>query len=525
MLLVGFAFLAGVVTILSPCILPLLPIILGSSLGVPGRARPLGIVVGFVGSFTLATLFLTTLVNYLGISADSLRSLSILVLTIFGLTLVIPRLQLLFEVLSSRLASSTRGSTRPGFSGGILVGLSLGLLWTPCVGPILASVITLALSSSVSTSAFFITLAYALGTALPMLGIMYLGAVAMRLPVLVRYSATLQRSFGVLMVATAIALLFGFDRQFQSYILDQFPQYGTGLTKLEDNELVRQELSKTMEENMEKDLAPDLIAGGEWFNTTPLNLQELRGKVVLVDFWTYSCINCQRTLPYLKTWWERYEDKGLVIIGVHSPEFEFEKNPNNLAKAIADFDLKYPIMQDNNFATWKNYNNRYWPAKYLIDADGRIRYTHFGEGKYDETEAMIQTLLKERGVTELSRPSNSPAPKNNARTRETYLGTARSVPNQNLVFAGEWSYSTEYALPKKGATLTYKYNASDVYLVMRSTGEEGSVKVYVDDKLVKIVKVDSDTLYPLATDYPAGSHTLRLEFETDKLELYAFTFG
>ena len=280
-----------------------------------------------------------------------------------------------------------------------------------------------------------------------------------------------------------------------------------------------------MEEKMGKDLAPDLVAGGEWFNTTPLNLQELRGKVVLVDFWTYSCINCQRTLPYLKTWWERYEDKGLVIIGVHSPEFEFEKNPKNVARAIADFKLLYPVMQDNDFSTWKNYNNRYWPAKYLIDAEGRIRYTHFGEGKYDETEAMIQTLLKERGVTELSRPSNSPAPKNNARTRETYLGTARSVPNQNLVFAGEWSYSAEYALPKKGASLTYQYNASDVYLVMRSTGEEGSVKVYIDDKLVKTVKVDADTLYPLATDYPAGPHTLRLEFETDKVELYAFTFG
>lgn len=418
-LLIIFAFIAGLVTVLSPCILPILPLILSSSLGGEhiGKARPLGVIVGFVASFTVFTLFLSTLVSLTGIPADTLRLVSVGVIAFLGVSFLIPRFQILLEKVFSRLTGLVPKQTkRKGFGSGLLVGFSLGLLWTPCVGPILASVISLALSGNVTWAAFFITLAYALGTALPMLLIMWGGReLLMRVPWLMRNTGNIQKAFGVLMILTAIAIYTNFDRKFQTYIITTFPQYGAGLTKLEDKAFLREELdqlnNRTDAKNPEKSSsdillskgipAPEIIPGGVWMNSSPLSLQELRGKVVLIDFWTYSCINCQRTLPYLKKWHEKYADKGLVIIGVHSPEFEFEKAEKNVRKAVQDFGLMYPIVQDNNFATWRNYNNRYWPAKYFIDKDGNIRHSHFGEGAYDESEEVIQTLLEEAGVADV----------------------------------------------------------------------------------------------------------------------------
>ena len=414
-LLVFFAFLAGVVTVLSPCILPILPIILTSSIGGQniGKSRPIGVVIGFILSFTFFTLFLSTIVRLSGIPADSLRLVSVLVIAGFGVSFLIPKFQVLLEGLFSKLAGFMPSSrNRTGFGGGLLIGLSVGLLWTPCVGPILASVISLAITGTVTFDAFLITLFYSLGTAIPMFFIMLGGQNALRrVPWLFSNLGNIQKIFGVLMILTAIAIFFNIDRKFQTFILDKFPQYGTGLTKFEDNETIRRELEKRdgkeiKKEDMGKPMfdllspkgakAPAIIPGGVWFNSDPLTLEELKGKVVIVDFWTYSCINCQRTFPYLRNWYEKYKDKGLVIIGVHSPEFEFEKSEKNVAEAIKDFKLTYPIVQDNDFATWRDYANHYWPAKYIIDKEGYIRYTHFGEGAYDETERIIQELLKEQ---------------------------------------------------------------------------------------------------------------------------------
>ena len=390
-ILIAFAFLAGIITILSPCILPILPIVLSGTIG--SKRKPLGIVIGFILSFILFTLFLSALVKATGISADALRSLSIIIILFFGISLLLPQVQVFLEKLFSRLSGkfAIQGS-HEGFHGGVFIGLSLGLIWTPCVGPILASVITLAVTNNVNLAAFFITFAYALGTAIPMFAIMIGGrGLLQRIPWLLPNTAKIQKIFGVLMILTAIGIFFNIDRRFQVYILDKFPGYGTGLTSFEDNSAVKNQLENLFNRNTnakdtEKPIsdlkddfgkAPELIPGGEWFNSDPLQLSSLRGKVVLIDFWTYTCINCIRTLPYLKQWHEKYKDEGLVIIGVHSPEFEFEKNPDNLQKAINDFKIEYPIMQDNDFSTWTAYNNRYWPAKYLIDKDGNVRYTHF----------------------------------------------------------------------------------------------------------------------------------------------------
>ncbi len=570
-LLITFAFLAGVVTVLSPCILPLLPIILSSSDGV-GKQKPLGVVIGFVASFTFFTLFLSTIVRLSGIPGESLRFFSIAVLALFGASLLIPQIQALIEVLFSRFANQMPSAkNRSGFLGGFVIGLSLGLLWTPCVGPILASVISLAITGTVTAQAFLITLAYALGTAIPMFMIMLAGSTALqKVPWLLGNSGMIQKAFGVLMILTAIGIFFSVDRRFQTFILTAFPNYGVGLTKFEDITVVKQELEKVNQKPTQSMLsaptfntilpqgpvAPELIPGGAWFNSEPLTLAELKGTVVLIDFWTYSCINCQRTLPYLREWYEKYKDEGLVIIGVHAPEFEFEKNPKNVQQANTDFGVMYPVMQDNDFATWRAYDNHYWPAKYLVDKNGTIRYTHFGEGEYDETEQMIQELLRETGSQVSTEHIDNPEYRTYARTPELYLGYARieylasperviqdqritfTAPNQlpknSFAYQGDWSVMPEYAEPSKNAQLLLNFEAKEVFLVARpKNGQTGEMKVLLDNQLQAFgadnengsVTVDSDRLYKLIQLPSPGRHELKIEFQDDNLEVYAFTFG
>lgn len=573
-LLIAFAFLAGVITVLSPCILPILPIILTSSIGGvnTGKARPMGVVTGFILSFTFFTLFLSTIVRLSGIPAETLRLVSVIVIACFGLSLLFPQFQTLTEKLFSKLAGFMPNSQgRTGFGGGLIIGFSVGLLWTPCVGPILASVISLAITGTVTFDALLITLAYSLGTAIPMFLIMLGGQnVLRRVPWLLSNLVHIQKLFGILMIITAIGIFFNIDRKFQTYVLNTFPRYGTGLTRFEDNELIRNQLDKKSgteikEESIGKPMfdliepkgvkAPEIIPGGVWFNSEPLTLEGLKGKVIIIDFWTYSCINCQRTLPYLRDWNEKYKDKGLVIIGVHAPEFEFEKSEKNVAQAIKDFQLTYPIVQDNDFATWRAYRNRYWPAKYFIDKEGYVRYSHFGEGAYDESEKVIQELLKEAGATDVSSQINNPRYQVQANTPEIYLGYGRidhfaspeaiekdvlstysapeSLGNNEMAYTGYWNVMEEYANPQKGATLELNFDSKEVFLVMRSKGTPAKVKVYIDDKLQHfgldnyngIVTVDKDTLYKLINLPAPGKHNLRLEFEDSNAELYAFTFG
>ena len=551
-LLIAFAFLAGLITVLSPCILPILPIILTSSIGGvnTGKSRPLGVVIGFILSFTFFTLFLSTIVRLSGIPAETLRFVSVIVVAGFGISLLVPQFQVLVERLFSKLAGLmpiSQGKT--GFNGGLLIGLSVGLLWTPCVGPILASVISLAITGVVTFDAFLITLAYSLGTAIPMFLIMLGGQNALRrVPWLLSNLGLIQKLFGVLMILTAIGIYFNIDRRFQTFVLNTFPQYGTGLTQFEDNEVVRNQLDKKSGSEVKKEdkgkpmfdltlpkgmQASEIIPGGVWFNSEPLTLEQLKGKVVIIDFWTYSCINCQRTLPYLRGWNEKYKDKGLVIIGVHAPEFEFEKSEKNLAQAIKDFKLTYPIVQDNNFTTWRAYNNRYWPAKYFIDREGYIRYSHFGEGAYDESEKVIQELLVEAGAVDVSSQINNPIYKIQAKTHEIYLGSARNPFKSGFTLEGDWQVREEYANPKQRSTLTLNFESKEVFLVMRTKGAPTKVKVYLDDKMQNfgedningVVTVDRDRLYKLINLAIPGKHVLRLEFEDNNAELFAFTFG
>lgn len=566
-ILILFAFLGGLITILSPCILPILPIVLSGSV-TGGKRRPMGVVTGFIVSFTFFTLFLSVIVRATGLSADVLRVTAVVVIALSGISLLVPSFQIAVEKLLSRLAAfAPKQNTNDGFLSGVLVGMSLGLIWTPCVGPILASIITLAATSSVGVNAVIITLSYAIGTAVPLLAITMGGrSLLTSHPWLLANTPRIQKAFGVLMLITAVAIYNSWDRSFQTYILDKFPAYGTGLTKLEDNAIVRNQLnslqkggpmlSNLLESNYGN--APEFIPGGEWINSPPLTMKELRGKVVLIDFWTYTCINCIRTLPYLKAWHEKYNDKGLVIVGVHTPEFEFEKEINNVKKAVTDFGLTYPIMQDNDYKTWRAYANRYWPAKYMVDKNGKIRYTHFGEGDYDETETTIQKLLEEAGA-EINDKVLNPTYQVESRTPETYLGFERmaglvspervspdnvvtftapvSLPKNSFALSGAWTIGAERATPQTGATLTYHFDAKEVFLVMRpSPNAKGGLRVYLDGKVVTDenkgedvtegnVKITSDRLYKLIKLPKAGSHILKLEILDGDIELFAFTFG
>lgn len=563
-ILLAFSFLAGLVTILSPCILPILPLVLSGSV-TGGKKRPFGVVAGFVLSFSFFTLFLTSIVKSFGVSPNILRNVAVAIVLIFGISLIIPKFQALLEQLfvkfsrfapKGRAEGSEQGGT--GFGGGFMVGLGIGLVWTPCVGPILASVISLALTGTVTSTSFFIVLSYALGTSIPMFAIVYGGRQLLdKLPWLTRNTLNIQKGFGFLMILTAIAIFFNLDRNFQSFVLDKFPNYGKGLTSIEENVSVKNQLDD-LKGGEEIDMlgksyinAPEIIAGGEWFNLPEgkeeLKISDLRGKVVLVDFWTYTCINCIRTLPYIQNWHEKYSKDGLVIIGVHTPEFEFEKSAANVSKAISDFGLTYPVVQDNNYKTWQAYNNHYWPAKYLINKEGKIVYTHFGEGDYDQTEEIIQKYLKEAG-SDVSQDINNPNYKVESRTPELYLGYGRmgffATPNQlkadqeseyslpdelapnHFAFEGTWKVEKEYSKPSKNSVMVLGYEAKNVFLVMRPRADKpGKVKVYLDDKLIDTLNVDSDRLYTLVEEEKSARHLLKLEFEDDNIEIYAFTFG
>lgn len=591
-ILILFAFLAGIVTVLSPCILPILPIVLASSL-TGGKRRPIGIVTGFIASFTFFTLLLSAIVKATGIGSETLRYSAIVLIGLFGISLLVPATQVLIEKLFSRLSSIvpvSKNTQDTGFFGGIVVGLSLGLLWTPCVGPILASVITLALTGSTNANAFFITLAYSIGTGLPMLAITYGGrSLLQRNHWLLENTAKIQKGFGVLMIVMSVLLFLGADRKIQTIILRTFPNYGTGLTAIENNSLVQKQLG-TLQGQGESvkgkvspypfglnpslpDLGaapnPEFSGATKWLNSEPLSLTgNLKGKVVLVDFWTYSCINCIRTFPYITSWHEKYKDKGLVIIGVHAPEFEFEKEENNVRQAMRDFKIDYPVVQDNEFAIWKSYHNQYWPAHYLIDAKGHIRATHFGEGAYAETEKQIQDLLKEAGekvdVPVTKDPSTPLIRIGSNVSPETYLGSERGnsyvdsqtpVPSRNpgkiltynfhgdlaadeVAIMGDWRVEGERIISESdGATLFMHTRAAKVYLVLGGKNSENkSITVKVDGKEMSEkyattdfksggIPIDMDRKYDIL-DTHAGveDHQLEIHVPTG-ISAYAFTFG
>jgi cytochrome c biogenesis protein CcdA/thiol-disulfide isomerase/thioredoxin len=569
LLLVLFGFVAGAATALSPCVLPVLPLALSAG-ATGGRRRPLGVVTGLVVSFTFATVALVYVISALGLPDDLLRNVAIAVLAGFGLLLVFPRASARLEAALSRLPSRAPSAGRGnGFGSGLLLGASLGLVYAPCAGPILAGVITVSASQDFTAGRLAVALAYSAGTAVVLYALM-LGGRRLIAP-LSRRSAVVQPAIGALMVGVALMMAAELDIRFQNAIAEDLPSALVNPSgELEEASAVEDDLARirgggesvvaaaSAPPPPRSDLpvfaaAPEIVGTQEWFNTPsgrPLSLRSLRGEVVLIDFWTYSCINCIRTLPYLKAWDERYRDSGLRIIGLHAPEFPFERDAGNVERAVRDNGIEYPVAQDNDFATWNAYGNQFWPAKYLVDAHGLVRYAHFGEGSYEETESAIRELLREAGRQRLGDPARArtegPLP---GSTPESYLGALRAerfvngplgagfrrfelplpgaeaLPVHHLGLEGPWRIEADRAIAAaRGSRIELRFAARKVFLVLGSKVGPRQVMVTVDGTARRPVRVSGHRLYEIVSLPRPGVHLLSLEFEPGT-EAYAFTFG
>ncbi|TMJ96763.1 MAG: cytochrome c biogenesis protein DipZ [Actinobacteria bacterium] len=545
LLLLGIAFVAGIVTAISPCVLPVLPVVFaGGATG--SERRPYAIVAGLVLSFTAFTLAATALLGALGLPGDFLRNVAIAVVLLVGLSLAWPRLGELLERPFLAL-----GRRRPGdVGGGFLLGLSLGLLFTPCAGPVIAAVATLAAMRRFSAESVAITLAYALGAGVVLLALA-VGArrgFALR-PVRV-HAPAVRRTLGGAIALVAVLMIFGVDTRLATHV----PGYTRALQGLEDSAAAQTRLASlvgargTIPESRLKDYgpAPGFHGTTLWLNSPPLTLAALRGKVVLVDFWTYSCVNCLRTLPYLERWDATYRSKGLVIVGVHTPEFSFEYVPSNVRRAVASLGVHYPVALDNDYATWNAFHNHYWPAEYFIDRHGHLRYAHFGEGEYERSEAVIRTLLAERGLPKPVAPSIRDQTPTGLLTPETYLGYRRfvslvgsrlvpdriadysipaHVPLSHVALRGRWLDAEERAVAVQDARLRLAFHARDVFLVAGSGRGPGTVDVSLDSRFLRTVRVGVHRLYTLVRlPGPARDHVLDLRFSPG-IEAYSFTFG
>jgi cytochrome c biogenesis protein CcdA/thiol-disulfide isomerase/thioredoxin len=583
-LLILFGFVAGAATALSPCVLPVLPIALSAG-ATGGRRRPLGIVAGLAVSFTFATVALVYVISALGLPNDLLRKLAIVVLLGFGIVLLIPPLAARLEAWISQFASRAgvaegRGD---GFWSGTAVGASLGLVYAPCAGPILAGVITVSASQSFSSGRLAVALSYGIGSAVVLYFLM-LGGRRVLAP-LARRGAGLQIAMGAVMVVVALAMLRNYDIRFQNTIASDLPSFLVNPSEgLEDTAAAQSALADIRGASAHGigataasgaaaaagngpgsglpvlGVAPEFVGNQQWFNTPggrPLTLARLRGRVVLVDFWTYSCINCIRTFPYLKAWDRRYRRDGLTIVGVHTPEFPFEREVGNVETAIRENGIRYPVAQDNEQATWNAYGNQYWPAEYFVDARGRVRYVHFGEGEYGEKEKVIRELLAEAGRKVPGKETQVQAiePSATLTTPETYLGAARaerftnamlspglhdfsapqSLPTNEFAYRGKWRIAFDSATAASHASLDLNFGARRVYLVLGSPGHSRRMRVLLDGRPIAaadagsdvkagVVTVSGHRLYNLVDLPRVGHHVLTLEPEAG-VEGYAFTFG
>jgi cytochrome c biogenesis protein CcdA/thiol-disulfide isomerase/thioredoxin len=563
------AFIGGAFSVLTPCVLPLLPAILVTSGGV-GRRRILGLVAGIEVSFFGLAIVLAGVLTAIGLPYNILQWVAAALILGFGIVLIVPRFEQAFSNRMSRLtgtlpAGASKGS---GLWSGFAAGIPLGLVWAPCAGPILAGVALAGGSQGFTGQTVAMMFSYALGMFGPLLLVAIGGRrVSHRLRLLTGAGRRVSTVMGVLLIGTAAMIAFGWLNQ-----INQAIAQSVGLTSTPTAALERRALTRPTESGKGNDLsarlspeeleangypetdeladlgpAPDFIGITNWYNTEgqPLSIASLRGKVVLVDFWTYSCINCIRTFPHLKKLDANYRDDGFVLVGVHTPEFEFEKDPGNVGEAIKDFEIRYPVALDPEYRTWNNYYNRYWPAHYLIDRDGQILSVHYGEGAYERTENQVRELL----ALPASIPASEEAGRPSSTTPETYLGFQRaerfagSVGGRNgfsadqfatydapdklslheWSYAGSWNVHDSSASAGQGAEITLRFSAKDVFLVA-GPGGGGPGKIEVSGAEVnETITVDGHRLYTIRKG-ELVDRTLRLKVSAG-LEVFAFTFG
>jgi cytochrome c biogenesis protein CcdA/thiol-disulfide isomerase/thioredoxin len=641
--LVFVLFIAGLLTILLPCILPLIPIVLGVSIAGRNKWRPLVTVIGMLLSFVGSTLILNVLLSQFVELADYIRIGTYDALLLFGLGFTFHKKipQLIGAVLGGfffidkgwiavvvamivgviamevggrvatyiqQLGSDMQMKTRQGLGdqsllGAFLIGLTMGLVWVPCAGPALGFALAVVRNQPGLIAALYLT-AYAVGAGIPLLAIGYGGQAAVKsVRTFSKYSGRIKEISGVLLILSALGLQFNLFQNLQTYLADKtgFGNVGNDIeVKLFGNDVGQTSSmpstlssssttstsstasvpsvtsatshtstsipAKTTTSTATKAGTPipsglpilgkepaAFVGLGPWHNSAPLTLADLIGKVVLIDFWTYSCINCIRTLPYIEAYAQKYKDQPFVLIGIHTPEFTFEKSESNVSMAIKEHGLTYPIAQDNNYGTWNAFQNQYWPAKYLIDAQGNIRYTHFGEGNYDETDKAIAGLLGEIGAsadTGMAIPANPTDTNSGPVTPETYLhsrgwdsfGNSVSSPDaavhtytaptkmdlNKFYLGGTWQLVDDerQVLQSTSGTLGIRAEAGEVNLVLGLADGAAPVKadISVDGKMTKSITIDSHDLYNLYKgDY--GQHDIVLTFHGKGVEAFAYTFG
>jgi cytochrome c biogenesis protein CcdA/thiol-disulfide isomerase/thioredoxin len=565
LLLLGIGFLAGVITAVSPCVFPVLPILFAGAATGGGRRRPLAIIAGLVASFSFFTLFAAWLLDRLHLPQDTLRNISIALLFVLAATLIVPPLAYLLERPFQFL---TR--VRPGgqTGSGVLLGVSLGLVFVPCGGPVLGAITTQVARLHFGFWTILLVVFYALGAAVPMLAVAYGGQRASGgIRAFRVHQARVRAALGIAIAIAAFALAKGWETSLQTALgnYTQFLQDHTENTHAARDRLGR--LTGSTNTPLQKRIAaggkatltrapmqsslpdygaaPDFAGISHWLNTPgdrPLSLASLRGKVVLVDFWTYSCINCLRTLPHLEAWNRKYRSKGLVIVGVHSPEFAFEHVLSNVRENARQLGVRYPIALDNDYDTWDAYGNQYWPAEYLIDSRGHVRHTHFGEGEYGQTESAIRSLLMERGVRLPAETKVADTTPTAPITPESYLGYQRlaryagspvhedrfasyrfpgNLGQDELAYSGVWRVGGQRIVAGLGARLRLRFQADSVHLVL---GGRGTVQVLVDGKPERTVRVTDDRLYTLVSRPALTDGLLELRFSPG-VAGYAFTFG
>ena len=578
------SFIAGILTVLAPCVLPLLPIIIGSSVSSNAKWKPFVITASLAVSLTLFTLLLKASTLLIDIPPQFWKNVSGGIIIFFGLITLFPNL---WSDFSTKLGLSTKSDTlleksteKGGLLGAILIGMSLGPVFASC-SPTYSLILATVLPVNFLEGMVYI-IVYALGLSSVLLLISFLGrSLVNKLKVVANPNSTFKKVLGILFLIVGLAIITGFDKKVETAILDS--GY-FDITKVEQN---------ILEKNMPKDLkldsftspvlgqsnfekinnpqatldpftkgttqntipelnvvnpitAPEIKGINQWINSNGETIANLRGKVILVDFWTYSCINCQRTLPYVTRWYDNYKDKGLVVLGIHAPEFSFEKVTANVQNAVVENKINYPVGLDNDFVTWGNYNNKFWPASYLIDKEGKIRRTHFGEGQYAETEKAIRYLLDEKSapmVVDNFKPTNTgsqPYCVNGNCTKltpETYLGASRaerfvnsgevlklneSLKSNEWSLEGGWKVGEESIKTSTGGKLNFKVNAKKVYLV---AGGDSQLTVKLNGIEQKSTSITDYKLYNiLDSNEFVVDGDLEISFN-GIVEANAFTFG
>ncbi|NWJ24354.1 cytochrome c biogenesis protein DipZ [Rhizobium sp. RM] len=590
MTLLIIAYLGGALTILSPCILPILPFVFARA-GQPFLRSTLPMLAGMAVTFALVATLAAVGGSWAIHANEYGRLAAIALLAVFGLSLLSPKIAAAITQpvvdLGNRLVNAHgKPGSASSVTGSLILGVATGLLWAPCAGPILGLVLTGAALQGANIETTLLLAAYASGAATSLaIALLVGGRVFAAMKRSLGISERIRQILGAAVLAGVAVIALGLDTgllsrlsyastsSFEQAILDR-------LHRNPDTAVAREVASNgTVPLNganppFRADLpiegrAPSLDGAVEWLNSPPLTAEQLRGKVVLVDFWTYSCINCIRTVPFVRAWAEKYKDQGLVVIGVHSPEFAFEKKIDNVKQAISDFKIGYPVAVDNDYKIWRAFENNYWPAHYLIDAKGQIRYHHFGEGNYRQTEQAIQDLLHEAGSEMAASAPVDPQAKGaeaspdlkNIRSGETYLGyeratgfaskeplragvasdyTSRDLDLNEWGLAGTWTINPEQAvLDRAGGEITSRFSARDLHLVLGpgKAGKPVRFQVTIDGKAPGTnhgADIDADgngtvtstRLYQLVRQSgEVDARNFEIRFLDPGVEAYAFTFG